>query len=66
MKINWKHKFTSRKFLGCSDRSNRCFVSSFFNVDDLTSEKVVTLVATIGLLVAYIVGEGFVDSNRGN
>lgn len=37
-----------------------------FNVDDLTSEKVVTLVAAIGLLAAYIVGEGFVDSNRGN
>ena len=65
MKINWKHKFTSRKFWAAVTGVIVALLA-VFNVDDLTSEKVVTLVAAMGLLAAYIVGEGFVDSNRGN
>ena len=54
MKINWKHKFTSRKFWAAVTGVIVALLA-VFNVDDLTSEKVVTLVAAIGLLAAYIV-----------
>lgn len=39
-------------------------VLAIFNVDDLTTEKVIALVSAIGLLATYIVGEGYVDANR--
>ncbi|WP_348922751.1 hypothetical protein [Enterococcus rotai] len=39
-------------------------VMAIFNVDDLTAERVIALVSAIGLLAAYIVGEGYVDANR--
>lgn len=63
MKINWKNKLTSRKFISAVV-GVVIAVMAIFNVDDLTTEKVIALVSAIGLLAAYIVGEGCVDANR--
>ena len=49
MKINWKHKITSRKFWAAVTGVIIALLA-VFNVDDLTSEKVVTLVAAIGFI----------------
>lgn len=64
-KINWKQKLTSRKFwlalIG--------FITSIlimFNIDSLTIEKVVSIISACSVLVAYIIGEGLVDSARIN
>ena len=37
-----------------------------FNVSDLTIEQVSTLVMAFGAVIAYIIGEGLVDSARIN
>lgn len=37
-----------------------------FNVSDLTIEQVSTLVMAFGTVIAYIIGEGLVDSARIN
>ena len=37
-----------------------------FNVSDLTVEQVSTLVMAFGTVIAYIIGEGLVDSARIN
>lgn len=62
-KINWKQKLTSRKFwvavIG--------FVTSLlfaFGVENPTIEQVTALITAMSTLIAYIVGEGLVDSAR--
>ncbi len=63
MKINWKQKLTSRKFwaaiIGVATS-----VMVIFNVDNLTVEQVVALITATSTVIAYIVGEGLVDSAR--
>lgn len=61
--INWKQKLTSRKFwvavIG--------FVTAIlvvFKVDELTIEQVVSVISACSVLIAYIIGEGMVDSSR--
>ncbi|MBO0450747.1 hypothetical protein [Candidatus Enterococcus murrayae] len=63
MKIDWKTKLTSRKFwlavVG--------FVTSIlfaFNVDSGSTEKIVGVITSASIMIAYIIGEGLVDSNR--
>lgn len=63
MKIDWKSKLTSRKFISAVV-GVVIAILAIFNVDDLTTEKVIALVSAIGLLAAYIVGEGYVDASR--
>lgn len=63
MKINWKQKLTSRKFWAAVAG----FVTTLliiFGVDDLTIEQVIALIAAIAPLIAYIIGEGLVDTAR--
>ena len=62
-KIDWKSKLTSRKFwvaiIG--------FITAImvaFNVSDLTIEQVVSMISACSVLIAYIIGEGMVDSSR--
>ena len=63
MKINWKQKLTSRKFwVAITGFITALLVA--FNVDDLTIEQVIAVVSGLSALVAYIVGEGLVDSKR--
>ena len=64
-KINWKQKLTSRKFwaaiIGVATS-----VMVIFNVDKLTVEQVVALITATSTVIAYIIGEGMVDSARIN
>lgn len=63
MKIDWKSKLTSRKFWAAVIG----FVTAIlvaFNVPDLEIEQVVAIISAAGLLVAYIIGEGLVDTAR--
>jgi hypothetical protein len=62
-KIDWKSKLTSRKFWAAITG----FVSAIlvaFNVNDLTIEQVVSIISACSVLIAYIIGEGLVDSAR--
>lgn len=64
-KIDWKSKLTSRKFWTAVTG----FVSAIlvaFNVNDLTIEQVVSIISACSVLIAYIIGEGLVDSARVN
>ena len=61
MKINWMQKLTSRKFWSAivAVITSVCVI---FGVEDITMEQVTALVMAIGALIAYILGEGFVDA----
>jgi uncharacterized membrane protein len=63
MKIDWKSKLTSRKFWVAVVG----FVTSVlfaFNVDSGSTEKIVGVITSASIMIAYIIGEGLVDSNR--
>ena len=63
--INWKQKLTSRKFWAAITG----FATSImivFGVDELAIEQAVALIGSMSVLIAYIVGEGLVDSARIN
>ena len=63
MKINWKQKLTSRKFWVAVTG----FVTSIMlalNIDALTIEQTVAIISSTSILIAYIIGEGLVDSAR--
>lgn len=60
-KINWKRKLTSRKFWAAVVG----FVTAIliaFKIDNLTVEQVTAVISALGVLVAYILGEGLADS----
>jgi uncharacterized membrane protein len=63
MKINWKQKLTSRKFWAAITGFITAILITF-NVDSLTIEQVVSLISACSVLIAYIIGEGLVDSAR--
>lgn len=63
MKIDWKSKLTSRKFWTAVVG----FVTAIlfaFNADPGTTEKIVGIITAGSVMIAYIIGEGLVDSNR--
>lgn len=63
MRINWKQKFTSRKFWAAVV----AFVTSIlvtFGVNELTTQQCVAIISATGTMVAYIIGEGLVDASR--
>ncbi len=62
-KIDLKTKLSSRKFwmaLGALV----CALCVLFGVDDLTVEKLATTISALGVLAAYILTEGYIDSKR--
>ena len=63
MKINWKQKLTSRKFWAAiiSVVVSLCVL---IGVPNVTQEQITALVMAVGGLIAYILGEGFVDAAR--
>lgn len=63
MKIDWIQKLTSRKFWAAIVAVITC-ICVIFGVDELTTEQVTALVMAVGALIAYILGEGFVDAQR--
>lgn len=63
MKINWKQKLTSRKFWAAAIGFVTAVMTAF-NVNDLTIEQVIAIITACSTLIAYIIGEGLVDSSR--
>lgn len=64
-KIDWKSKLTSRKFW-IAVVSLITAILVVFNVPDLTIEQVSTIIMGFATVIAYIIGEGLVDSARIN
>ncbi len=63
MKINWQQKLTSRKFWAAAVG----FISAIMTVlgyNKLTTEQVIAVVSAVATLIAYIIGEGMVDTAR--
>ncbi len=65
MKIDWKLKLSSRKFWAAAAG----FVSPImlaFGAAHSSAAQVTALIMSGGALIAYILGEGFVDAGRGD
>lgn len=62
-KINWKQKLSSRKLWAAVVSVILC-AGVIFGVDDITMEQISALVMATGSLIAYIIGEGWVDASR--
>lgn len=62
-RINWKQKLTSRKFWAAivAVVVSLCVL---FGVPNVTQEQITALIMAVGGLIAYILGEGFVDAAR--
>ncbi len=60
-KINWKRKLTSRKFWAAVVGFVTAILTAF-KIDNLTVEQVTAVISALGVLVAYILGEGLADS----
>lgn len=63
MKVNWTQKLTSRKFWAAivAVIVSLCVL---VGVPNVTQEQITALVMAVGGLIAYILGEGFVDAAR--
>lgn len=63
MEINWKQKLTSRKFWAAVAAAvlSLCVV---FGVPEVTQQQLTGVIMACGSLIAYILGEGFVDAAR--
>ena len=60
-KTNWKRKLTSRKFWAAVVGFITAILIAF-KIDNLTVEQVTAVISALGVLVAYILGEGLADS----
>lgn len=63
MKINWAQKLSSRKFWAAVVGFVTAMLAAF-GVSDMTIEQVTALITGAAVLIAYIFGEGLVDSRR--
>ncbi len=61
---DWKRKLTSRKFWLAIAGFVLC-IFAFLNMD-MDAEKTKALITAAGLVIAYIVGEGFADGMHAN
>lgn len=63
MNIDWKKKLSSRKFWVAISAliATLCVL---FGVDELTVEKLTATVSALGVLAAYILTEGYIDSKN--
>ncbi len=62
-KINWKQKLTSRKFWAAVTGFATAVMVAC-NVNNLTMQQVISIISACSVLIAYIIGEGLVDSAR--
>ena len=62
-KIDWVTKLSSRKFWAAVTGFLTAILT-IFEVDNLTIEQIIGLVSALAVLIAYIIGEGLVDSAR--
>ena len=63
--MNWKRKLTSRKFWAAVVGFITAILIAF-KIDNLTVEQVTAVISALGVLVAYILGEGLADSGGKN
>lgn len=61
MKINWVQKLTSRKFW-MAVAAFVVGVLALFGSDANTTQQISGVIMSLGAVVAYIAGEGFVDA----
>ena len=64
-KINWKTKLSSRKFWAMLIAVASALLV-LFGVEEPTRGQIIALIAEVGALSAYIVGEGIVDAANKN
>ena len=64
-KINWKTKLSSRKFWAMIIAVASALLV-LFGVQEPTRGQIVALIAEVGALSAYIIGEGIVDAANKN
>ena len=62
-KIDWVTKLSSRKFWAAVTGFLTAILT-IFEVDNLTIEQIIGLVSALAVLIAYIIGEGLLDSAR--
>ena len=64
-KINWKTKLSSRKFWAMVIAVASALLV-LFGVQEPTRGQIVALIAEVGALSTYIIGEGIVDAANKN
>ena len=60
-RIDWAKKLSSRKFWAALC-SFACALCVLFGVDEMTAEKLAATIGALGVLAAYILTEGYIDS----
>ena len=63
MNINWKQKLSSRKFW-LTVAGFITAVLAAFNVDDMTTNQIATIISALGAIVIYVIGESTIDAKR--
>ena len=58
-----KKKLSSRKFWVALS-ALACAICVMFGVDEMTVEKLAATISALGVLVTYILTEGYIDSKR--
>jgi hypothetical protein len=61
--MDWKRKLASRKMWAAAGGFVTAVMTAL-HVDGLTIERAATLTGALGVLAAYILGEGIVDACR--
>lgn len=61
--IDWKRKLSSRKFWAMIVGFITALLLAF-NIDEMTVKQISTIVLAFGTLIAYILGESYVDGNK--
>ena len=64
-KINWKTKLSSRKFWAMLIAVASALLV-LFGIEEPTRGQIIALIAEVGALSAYIIGEGIVDAANKN
>ena len=59
----FKKKLSSRKFWAALG-GFVCALCVLFGVDEMTTEKLVALISSMGVLAVYILTEGYIDAQN--
>ena len=60
---NWKQKLASRKFWSAVVGVVVALCAAF-GTDEMTTQQITAVVTAVGVLIAYIFAESYVDANR--
>ena len=61
--IDWKRKLSSRKFWAAV-AGVILSIMILCGVDSSTQERIIAVITSVSTLIAYIIGEGFVDKEN--